>query len=208
MVLMDIDLKKNSLGVFGSHRCGKSHFLKKVGQNYDTVVFDVLREYDSQKYDVYRPQNSTQDHLEESVNNLIGDIRDTKKAGKASWELFIMSEVSSYISNNHYGGNVNQFLNYYRHDLDNQGWDMGFAYDARRPAKVSADMREITKYFAIFGGIKGQNDIKALNNMNQGLGEAVKNLDTPFDQEKGPNHTPYEFILVHPDRSFQRMPPI
>ena len=205
---MDIDLRQKSIGVFGNHECGKSHFLKKVAQSYDTVVFDPLKEYDPQAHDVFRPERTDQEFLENSIDSFIGDIKDTKKAGQASWELFIMSEVSSYIPNNSYGGNVNQFLNYYRHSLEEQGWDIGFAYDARRPAKVSADLREITKYFAIFGGIKGANDIKLLNNMNSGLGDAVKELDTPFDQEKGPDHTPYEFILVYPDRSWKKFPPI
>lgn len=205
---MDIDLRRKSLGVFGNHECGKSHFLKKLAQSYDTVVFDPLREYDPQNHDVLRPERTDQEFLENRIDSFIGDIKDTKQAGEAQWELLIMSEVSSYISNNHYGGNVNQFLNYYRHSLEEQGWDIGFTYDARRPAKVSADLREITKYFVIFGGIKGANDIKALNQMNQGLGDAVRELDTPFDQEKGPNHTPYEFILVYPDRSWKKFPPI
>ena len=205
---MDIDLRRKSIGVFGNHECGKSYFLKKLAQSYDTVVFDPLKEYDPQSHDVYRPEKTTQDFLEDSCDSFVGDIKDTKQAGQAQWELLILSEVSSYISDNHYGGNINQFLNYYRHDLEEQGWDIGFAYDARRPAKVSADLREVTKYFAIFGGIKGANDIKALNQMNSGLGDAVKELDTPFDQDKGPDHTPYEFILVYPDRSWKKFPPI
>lgn len=209
---MQIDLHKKSIGVFGNHECGKSHFLKSVAENYNSVVFDPLQEYNPQKHDVYRPKKTNQDYLETKVDSFVGDVKDTQKHKKKNneelWKLLIFSEVSSYISNNHYGGNINQFLNYYRHTLEERGWELGFAYDARRPSKVSADMREVTKYFACFGGIKGHNDIKALNNMNKGLGDAVKNLDTPFDQNKGENHNPYEFILVYPDRSWEKFDPI
>ncbi len=205
---MKIDLNNKSIGVFGNHECGKSHFLKHLASKKDSVVFDPLKEYNSQKHDVYRPARTNQEYLESEINSFIRDIKDTKKAGQSNWDFFVMSEVSSYIPNNSYGGNVNQFLNYYRHSLEEEGWDIGFGYDARRPAKVSADLREITKYFAIFGGIKGGNDIKALNQINSGLGEAVKQLDTPFDRNKGEDHTPYEFIMVYPDRSWEKFDPI
>lgn len=209
---MDLNLNQKSIGVFGNHECGKSHFLKKIGSKKNSVVYDPLQEYDSNQFDVWRPQKTNQEFMEKDVDNFIRDVKDTqqhnKKNNKDMWDFLIFSEASSYLRNNAYGGNINQFLNYYRHDIGNQGWELGFGYDARRPAKVSADLREITKYFAIFGGIKGANDIKALNQINSGLGDEVKKLDTPFDQNKGNNHTPYEFILVYPDRSFRKFSPI
>lgn len=168
-----------------------------------------------------RPESDQKDQLEKEFDRFIGDLRDTKQQDQADWDMAVFSEVSSYLPNNGYGQNVNNFLNYYRHDLDNQGWDMGAMYDARRPAKVSADLREVTKYFVIFGGIKGLNDIKALNSIASGLGDRARELDTPFDRDcpecsQSPepetcsqqDHNPFEFLLVYPDRSFERFDPI
>lgn len=218
---MKIDFSRKLIGVFGSHECGKSRFIKTASGSYDTVVFDTLREYDENKFDVYRPRSDQKDALENEANSFIGDIRETKQKDKADWDMVVLSEASSYLRNNGYGQNINNFLNYYRHDLDNQGWEMGGMYDARRPAKVSSDLREVTKYFVIFGGIKGLNDVKALNSIADGLGDRAKQLDTPFDRDcpecsqspdpelcSNPDHSPFEFLLVYPDRSFERFDPI
>lgn len=205
---MEVDFSNKMVCVFGGHECGKTHWVKKMASNYNTVVYDVLGEYDSQKFDTYTPKSDRYPALGDEFDDFLGDIRTMKKKGEHSWDMMVCDEASSVIPQKGYGGNVNNFLNYYRHSLDERGWDMGAVFMARRPAKVHTDAVEVSKYLVLLGGIKGDNDIKKLNSIASGLGDAAAELDTPFDQERGEDHRPYEFILVYPDRSWQKFPPL
>ena len=209
MTKIDIDPTNTLIGVFGGHNCGKSYFMKTMTSKYRTVVFDPLREYNPEKFDVYRPESDRQDRMTKEYNQFLRDLRDTQRVKETpKYELLISSEISSYLRNGSYGTHINNFLNYYRHPIDERGWDIGGLYDARRPAKVHADLREVTPYKIIFGGISGSNDLRALDNMATGLSDAVRKLDTPFDRDKGPGHFPYEFIVVYPDNNFEVCAPI
>jgi hypothetical protein len=72
---------------------------------------------------------------------------------------------------------------------------MGVGYICRRPSQLNTDLTEIADYLFIFQ-LGGKNDIQYLNDLKQGLGEAVKNLP------------PFHFVTVYPDRSFRVSNPV
>lgn len=223
---MQVSFKRKMVCVFAGHECGKTEWVKRCIENYDPVVYDVLGEYDSQKFDTYTPKSDSYPALGDEFDDFLGDIREVKKSDEdahedQNWDMLVCDEASSVVPQKGYGGNVNNFLNYYRHSLEEKGWDMGAIFMARRPAKVHTDVVEVSKYMVLLGGIKGHNDIKKLNEISTGLGDAAQDLDTPFDQDceecssspdpepcENPEHRPFEFILVYPDRSWEKFGPL
>ena len=74
---------------------------------------------------------------------------------------------------------------------------IGFGLACRRPAQLFTDFPGLAWYMFLFGN-KGSADVQRLNQEAEGLGDLVRTLDVKK----------HEWVLVNPDRSYQRMDPI
>jgi hypothetical protein len=74
-------------------------------------------------------------------------------------------------------------------------YGMTVLYIARRPCQLNQDLTELSDYLFIYH-LKGKADISYLENISQGLGEAVLQLKE------------FHFIQVNPDRSYKEYPPV
>lgn len=198
---MRVNFSNKLVSVFGLHETGKSYFVKQMSENYDTVVFDILNEYDENKHDVWRPEQDQYPEIQDEFDDFVGYIREQKRQNEARWGMMVCDEASTVLPNKKgMPSNVNNFLNYYRHSLDEKGWDMGGVFVARRPARVNTNIVELSRYLVIFR-VTGKNDIKYLNSIASGLGDEASKLGSGDRPE-------HEFILVHPDRNYEVMPPL
>ena len=198
---MKVDFDNKLISIFGLHETGKTHFAKTIASQYHTAVYDVLGEYDPEKYDVWRPDHDQYPEVQEEFDRFLKYIREQKVEGNAQWEMLVCDEASTVLPNKKsLDSNINNFLNYYRHSLDEKGWDMGGMFIARRPARVNTNIVELSRYIIIFR-VTGKNDIKYLNQIADGLGDDASKLGSG----DRPDH---EYILVHPDRKYQIMEPL
>jgi len=223
---MKVDLDNKLVSIFGLHETGKTHLAKEISGNYDTAVFDVLGEYSEKDFDIWKVQNDSYPEVQKEFDRFLDYLRDSKAEEEGDWEMLVCDESSTVHPNGKsMPSTMNNFLNYYRHKVEEKGWDMGGIFMARRPARVNTNIVELSRYLFIFR-VTGKNDIRYLNdvsrqtfkreyieenfNMNpSGSGEYVEiglgSMASKLGSEGRPDH---EFILVNPDRSFKVMNPI
>jgi len=82
-------------------------------------------------------------------------------------------------------------------DLNDYRAHYGLAtvYIARRPVQLNQDLTDLANYLFIFR-LTGKHDIDYLNDLANGIGDAVAALE------------PYHYILVNPDRSYSVLSPV
>lgn len=195
------DFNNKLITIIGLHETGKSHFAKRLSRKYDNVVFDILGEYDTKKNDVWLPENDQFPEVQKEFDTFLKYTREQKQKGNADWDMMILDEASTVLPNKKsLDTHINNFLNYYRHTVEEKGWDMGGVFIARRPARLNTNVVELSRYIVVFR-VTGKNDVKYLNGISSGLGDEASKLG----QGDRPDH---EFILVNPDRSYQLMNPL
>lgn len=198
---MKVDFDNKLVTIIGLHETGKTHLAKEIADNYETAVFDVLHEYDEKNFDVWRPPSDTYPDIQEDFDEFLEYLRNKKESGKGDWEMLICDETSTVHPNKKSMPTVmNNFLNYYRHSVDEKGWDMGGIFIARRPARMNTNIVELSRYIIVFR-VTGKNDVKYLNQISDGLGDEASKLG----EGDRPDH---EFILVNPDRTYKVLDPI
>jgi len=187
---MDIDLTKKIVCVFGLNLSGKSYFVKNaVIPNYKSLIFDPNGEYDHNSGDVYRPKYNNYPNIALENEEFLRFV----KRNKGNWDLVIWDEADDIFPlNKPLFSNMANLKGKYRHD--NWG-NLGIVFICRRPAQLYTDFPELAHYIVTFGS-KGKNDIQRMNDISKGLGDDARNLSN------------YEYILVNPDRTYIRMPPI
>jgi hypothetical protein len=177
---MNVDLRSKTYCMFGLRGSGKSTLANYIANEFGSraLVYDTLHESpDSARYDVYKPKvrNSTAE-LDQIISRL----------PQSGYKLFVIDEA------NRYAPSKPSPLPPMLADLNDQCRHYGISvcYIARRPVQLNQDLTELSDYLFIFH-LKGKGDIKYLNDLSDGLGDAVLAL-------KG-----YQYILVLPDRSFR-----
>lgn len=193
---MEVNLDNKLISIFGLHETGKTHMAKHIAENYSTAVFDVLGEYDETKYDIWEVQNDGYPEVQQEFDSFLEFLRNQKAQDNGDWDMLICDEASTVHPNKKsMPSTMNNFLNYYRHPVEEKGWDMGGIFLARRPARVNTNIVELSRYLFIFR-VTGKNDVKYLNSISSGLGDMAKDLEG------------HEFILVNPNRTYKKMNPI
>lgn len=182
-----INLHNKTFVCFGLRGSGKSTLLHHIGSSFGRkcLCYDTLGEVPpTAKYDSYTPYNKTYNTVELEV--VIKAIVESRM-----YRLLLIDEANRYCPPKPIP------LPPAVADLNDQcrHYNMGVGFIARRPVQLNQDLTELSDYMFIFH-LKGKNDIKALENLSEGLGQAV--LKCPQ----------YHFILVYPDRSFKLMSPI
>ena len=183
---MNVDLVRKTFCLFGLRGTGKSTLANHIADSFGWkgLVYDTLGEVPADaKYHSYVPKARNSVIELESV---IASIRDTRQ-----FTLFMIDEA------NRFAPSKPSPLPPHLADLNDQcrHYGMSIGYIARRPVQLNQDLTELADYLFIFH-LKGIRDIRYLNDISDGLGEAVLNL-------KG-----FQFVLVLPDRSFRVHNPI
>lgn len=222
---MKADFENKLVSIFGLHETGKTHIAKVIAQNYTTAVFDVLGEYDEQKFDIWNVQSDSYPEVQQEFDDFLEFLRNNKQKDNGNWDMLLCDETSTVHPNKKsMPSTMNNFLNYYRHSVEEKGWDMGGIFIARRPARMNTNIVELSRYIIVFR-VTGKNDIKYLNGIatkniskekaeELGINKPVRNgkvnvglgdMASCLGQGDRPDH---EFILVEPDRNFTLMNPI
>ncbi|KKL27557.1 hypothetical protein LCGC14_2383970 [marine sediment metagenome] len=181
-----INLHNKTFAVFGLRGTGKSVFVNKIATSFGkrAMVFDTLNEVpDTVNYMSYSPK----------VKNSVAELEMVIKAivDSKEYRAFIIDEANRYCPSKP------SPLPSAVADLNDQCRHYGISvgYVARRPTQLNQDVTELAEYLFIFH-LKGKSDIQYLNNLAEGLGQAVLSCHD------------YQFIQVNPDRSFQLCSPV
>jgi len=175
---------KKIICIFGLNMSGKTTLAKFIMKNFNSVVFDVLREYDFNKYDVYQPKKTDYPSISEEFDFFIEKV----KTGR--WNLIVIDEASRIFPNRKaLYPKFRSFLDTYRH------YNKTIMFICRRPTQLFTDIPELAHYL-IFFNLKGKNDIEYINSLNRNAGEVVYSL---------PN---YHFVVMDMWRNFYLCKPI
>jgi len=181
-----LNLRGKTFGAFGVKGSGKSSLISRILEGFGSNAFyyDTLSEAPPESpFGIYRP---TDRHSVAEIEGVLKRVRKMRE-----FHVFIVDEA-------------NRFYPSKPHPLPYQAADYndvcrhenkGFGFIARRPVQLNQDLTELADYLFVFR-LTGANDVKYLNNLSEGLGDAVKALEK------------YHFVLVNPDKSFKTYTPI
>ena len=183
---MKVNLNRKCFAIFGLRGVGKSTLSDYIANSYGLkcLIYDTMNEVpETALYNSYTP---TRPGYAPELEQLITTIKTNRQ-----FECFIIDEANRYCPPKP------SPLPRELADLNDQArhYNLSIGYIARRPCQLNQDLTELADYLFIFH-LKGKADIQYLENLSDGLGKAVLELDH------------YEFMLVHPDRSFQKLSPI
>jgi len=181
-----IDLHRKTFVLFGLRGTGKSTLANHIANAFKSkcLVYDTLDEVPADaKYDSYIPK----------VQNSAAELEILVKSVKISsqYELLLIDEANRYCPSkpSPLPPEVADINDQCRH------YNLALGYIARRPCQLNQDLTELSDYMFVFH-LKGNADIKYLENIAKGLGKAVLECK------------PFYFIQVNPDRSYKLMQPI
>ena len=179
-----LDLSSKGFCIFGLPDSGKSTLANFILSGYGShaFIYDTLSEYADEPYDSYIPDdryNATE--LELVTRNILASRR---------YSLFVIDEASFISSLKLLMVRLIADLNDWR---AHYGLAVGFI--ARRPVQLNQDLTELSHYLFIFQ-LDGKNDVRYLNDLKDGLGDAVTNL------------APYHFVLYHKGADFEVYSPV
>lgn len=180
-----LDLKSKGFCIFGLPDSGKSTVANKILSDYgpNAFVYDTLGEYATGPYDSYIPKERNDPaELEVVTRNIMASRR---------YSLFIIDEANRFCPSKPVPlpsavADLNDFRAHY---------ELAVGYIARRPVQLNQDLTELAQYLFLFQ-LDGKNDCSYLNDLKNGLGDAVANL------------SPYHFILYHKGFDFELYSPV
>lgn len=183
--------------VAGHRGAGKStwiqHAARALGEG--VLFYDMNREHDPESFDRYAPEHRRGEEMAAEVNGVVTrTVMDNDPARRPGAVVF--EEANRYVPNR---GNipeaVGELVDLGRHYETAITDGVAVFYVTRRPAQLDADVMELADYLVIYR-VRGKNDVKRLNDEAPGLGDAARTLDD------------YHYLLVRPDRSWERMSPV
>jgi len=171
--------------IFGLNMSGKTTLAKYIMRNSSAVVFDVLKEYDYNRYDVYQPKKVNYPEVAQEFDLFIDRVKDEPK-----WNLIVVDEANRIFPNRKaLFPRFRSFLDTYRH------FNKTIMFICRRPSQLFTDIPELAHYL-IFFNLKGKNDIEYINSLNRNAGEVVYSLPK------------YHFVVMDMWRNFYICKPI
>lgn len=185
-----IDLTAKRFTIFGIQGSGKTVLAKFLIKPYNSYfIYDTLHEYkglgSTKQKVVYKPSHATTGKAINEFNYVIN-----KAVIPLKPTVFLIDEMNRFCPNRKPMPEAMQKLSdWHRH------YNIGFGGIARRPTDVNTSLVELSHYIFLFG-LQGKNDYRYMNDLVDGLGDAVRALD------------PFHFIMVKPDRTFELMNPV
>ncbi len=182
---MRINLLNKIFCIFGLNMSGKTYLAKHIAKQYNSIIFDVLEEYEPNIYDVYIPESKIYPDISYEFESFIEKVKNQK------WNMLIVDEASRIFPNRKpLFPCFRNYLDTYRHQ---KLCSIGFI--ARRPTQLHTDLVELAHYIFVFN-LKGKNDIQYLNFLNSKIGDLPAKLE------------PYHFLVIFPDRNFKVFKPV
>ena len=185
---MNLDLTRKTWAVFGYKESGKSLLAKMIAEKYadKCLYYDTLHEVPvAAKFHSYPPKNR---HSPLELESVIALLKANKR-----YRLFIIDEANRYCPPKPHPlpQGVADMNDWCRHPMFN----LSIGYIARRPVQINTDLIELCDYLFVFQ-LGGKNDLKYLNDLRRGLGDAVQALPR------------FHYALVKPDRTWILCEPI
>lgn len=179
-----IDLTNKKIVVFGMQGSGKSYLVKKyiLPRIHRGIVFDTLNEYP--EFTRYVPKFRSKDGIPELELFITYAI-------KNKYSMIVVDEANRYCLPQTPLPEQVSYLNDFQLHIP-----ISFLCIARRPVQLNTNITELAHYIICFN-LAGKNDIAYLNDLTDGLGGDVAQL-----QE-------YEFIVCGlPRQNYQKFSPI
>ena len=184
--------------IVGLQGSGKTQYAKKLIQDELSInngkrvlVLDVMDEYSPKgKTDVFRPKNKAEP-LKESELCLKTLINDPKRIkGKCAYSMLVIDETGQYYPNKSIFPPEFALINNTARHIP-----LKIICITRRISQIHTDLSELASELIIFRQT-GINDIKRLNEISAGLGDAASQLKD------------HRYIEVDADRTYREKPPI
>jgi len=157
-----IDLSGKGFCIFGVRGSGKSYLVRKIlDSTPGHLVYDPLDEYQG-----YRRYIPTDRQSAEELNKVINELVIPRKP-----RLFIVDEANKWVRPKPTP------LPSGVADLNDMGRHFGIAcgWVCRRMTQMNTDIVELSNHLFFFK-LSGKNDYVYMENLHQGLGDAVRNL--------------------------------
>lgn len=193
---MRIELFGSQTMIFGKKGTGKSNFVQNLvsDERYrNTVIFDTNREHANTGLPRYEPTHRRGDKARVELGKFLSAyVVNEKQYRPIRPDLVVLEELSRYApSQGAMADELGEFIDLARH------YDVGLAGIARRPAQVDTDTVELADNTVIFR-VDGDNDIRKLNRISSGLGEAAAALpDYHFIVYDGGSYAVHEPVPEH-----------
>jgi hypothetical protein len=190
---MDInlsELKGKAITVIGLKGSGKTVWVKYLLDSVKKhLIVDPMLEY--QGFRRYIPKNrSYSDAAIDELEMVAGELVVPEKGNRAKVDLFAVDEANRYCAARHPLSPIIMDINdFQRH------WDLTTVWVARRPTQLNTDLVELSNWIIVFN-LAGKNDHQYLNDLSDGLGDAVLQLPK------------YHYMFVKENRQYEVMPPV
>jgi hypothetical protein len=161
--------------IYGKKGQGKSNWLQHVltvGPYENTLLIDTCREHANTGLTRYVPTHRRGTEARDELGAVLERYVVTpKEYREIRPDLVVVEEINRYAPNS---GKVSEELaelvDLCRH------YGVGIAGISRRPAQVDTDTVELADWTVVFR-VTGDNDVKKLNRVEPGLGDAAKGLE-------------------------------
>jgi len=190
---MDIklsDLKGKAITVIGLKGSGKTVWVKYLLNSVKKhLIVDPMLEY--QGFRRYIPKfRSFGDEATLELEIVAEELVVPQKGNKGKVDLFAVDEANRYCPARHPLSPLIMDINdFQRH------WDLTTVWVARRPTQLNTDLVELSNWIIVFN-LAGKNDHQYLNDLSDGLGDAVLTLPK------------YHYMFVNESRQYEIMPPV
>jgi len=185
------DLSNKRGVVLGIQGSGKSVIVKAIARSERYhFIYDVHHEHvgmnrylvGNKRPESYKPNDPAIAELNRVVNQVVLDVGRVR--------MFILEEANRYCpSKRPLPSSILVLNDDQRHER------VGFISVARRPTQLNSDLVELAHFLFIFR-LPGKNDYIYLNEVAEGLGDAVRSLEQ------------YHYVQVEPDRTYKIKPPV
>lgn len=180
---MELDLESKGWAVFGLPDSGKSTLVNYILNQYgpQAFIYDTLNEYGVGPYDSYAPRGRYD----------ADELQDVIRLAMKRYQMIAIDEANRFCPPK--PAPLPQAIA----DLNDWRAHYGIStgYVCRRPVQLNQDLTELAHYLFIFS-LQGKNDGQYLNDLSDGLGDMVQQLQ------------PYHFVIVDPQRHYQVSPPV
>ncbi len=160
-----LELSNKGTALFGLPDSGKSTLANYILTRFGSqgFIYDTLNEFNAEPYDSYSPKNRNSiPELESIIRPVFNSLR---------YRLIVIDETNRYCPSK--PAPLPQAI------ADLNDWrahfNVGVIYIARRPVQLNQDLTELA-HFVICFHLDGVNDVRYLNDLKNGLGDAVSGL--------------------------------
>ncbi len=191
-----INFKGKTTCIFGLRGTGKSTQRDNLFTQFGELglLYDTLWETPADvPYHIYRPADR---YSVFELCDIVGQVIQAKKThNPLAYDYIGIEEANRFIPSKPKTippviADLNDMC---RDDAGHYG--IGVLYLCRRPCQLNQDITELSDYIMVYR-LEGNNDIKYLNNIANGLGDAAKELPD------------YHYLLVNQARKFEIMTPV